>query len=136
MAQPTLLSIAKADLITAERCVDSENKHIKHHAAYHTEQAIEKTLKFLIEAKKGSFPWGHDIAKLVYEAEKYGIMVPKEIKDNADVYTEWEVTSRYYPQKAIRRDTIKKAINITKEWHESKDMRDKNDNSRVKTGDF
>lgn len=29
MAQPTLLSIAKADLITASRLVDSEDKFIK-----------------------------------------------------------------------------------------------------------
>lgn len=47
MAQPTLLSIAKADLITANRLVESEDKFIKHQAAYFTQQSIEKALKYL-----------------------------------------------------------------------------------------
>lgn len=48
MAHPTLLSIAKADLISANRLIESENKFIKHQAAYFTQQSIEKTIKHLI----------------------------------------------------------------------------------------
>lgn len=43
MAQPTLLSIAKADLITANHNVTSDNKFIKHQAAYLTQQSVEKS---------------------------------------------------------------------------------------------
>ena len=38
MAQPTLLAIARADLLTAGKLVKSNNKFQKHHAAYFTQQ--------------------------------------------------------------------------------------------------
>lgn len=42
--KPTMLAIAKADLKTAKKLVDSDDKYEKHIAAYHTQQAMEKTL--------------------------------------------------------------------------------------------
>lgn len=116
MAQPTLLSIAKADLITASRLVDSEDKFIKHQAAYFTQQSIEKTLKYLICLKTGSQPWGHDIEKLVKQTKSLGIQIPARIDKYKTVYTSWEAITRYYPQKIIRRDMIKKAIDTTQQW--------------------
>lgn len=112
---PTLLSIAKADLKTAKRLVDSEDKYEKHIAAYHTQQAIEKVLKYLA-GQKGKNLWGHDITKLVIQCKKLGISVPKTIETNSAMYTEWEVVSRYYPRKAIRRNSIKKAIFTVESW--------------------
>ena len=50
-AKPTLLAFAKADMKTAKKLVYSEDKYEKHIAAYHTQQAIEKTLKYLAEQK-------------------------------------------------------------------------------------
>lgn len=61
MAQPTLLSIAKADLITANHNVTSDNRFIKHQAAYLTQQSVEKTLKYLISLN-GKNCWG-----MIYE---------------------------------------------------------------------
>lgn len=117
MAQPTLLSIAKADLITAGKLVDDENKYVKHQAAYFTQQSIEKTIKYLIGLKTHSQPWGHDIEKLIMQANQFGIKIPKEIEDHKSVYTSWEAVARYYPKKVIRRDAIKRAINVTRNWH-------------------
>lgn len=119
MAQPTLLAIAKADLTTANKLVHSDNKYIKHQAAYFTQQSIEKTLKYLIDLKTGSQPWGHDIEKLIKQAKSCGISVPKIIEDHKTIYSSWEAVTRYYPQAVIRRDTVKKAIQATKEWHSS-----------------
>ncbi len=117
MAQPTLLSIAKADLITASRSVNSKNKFIKHQAAYFTQQSIEKTLKYLIFLRTGSQPWGHSIEKLVIQAKSLEIQVPERIDKYKSVYTSWEAVTRYYPQKIIRRDMIEKAIKIVQQWH-------------------
>ncbi len=58
--QPTLLAIAKADLKTAKHLVGSSDKFQKHQAAYFTQQAVEKTIKYVISQKTGSQPWGHD----------------------------------------------------------------------------
>lgn len=117
MAYPTLLSIAKADLVSAGKLVESENKFIKHQAAYFTQQSIEKTLKYLITLKTGSQPWGHDIEKLVIQAKALGIQIPERIDKYKAVYTSWEAVTRYYPQKIIRRDTIKRAILVVRQWH-------------------
>ena len=117
MAQPTLLAIAKADLLTAKKLVVSENKFQKHQAAYMTQQSIEKTLKYLIQLKTGSLPWGHDIRKLVMQAQLQEIYIPSMIIEKADVYTNWEVVTRYYPAKVIYRSSIMNAINVIVEWH-------------------
>lgn len=117
MAEPTLLSIAAADLRVAERLVDSENKYEKHCSAYHTQQAVEKTIKFIIASRTGVQPWGHDIGKLINKAERSGIRVPKEIADRASAITSWEAEARYFPVKVIRRDVIKRVIDATKRWH-------------------
>lgn len=117
MAQPTLLSIAKADLISASRLVESENKFIKHQAAYFTQQSMEKTLKYLITLNTGLQPWGHDIEKLVKQAKELGIQIPERIDNFKTVYTSWEAITRYYPQKVIRRDMIRKAIGTVQQWH-------------------
>lgn len=115
MTAPTLLSIAKADLRTAKRCVVSEDKYEKHIAAYHTQQAIEKIIKYLA-AQWGLNLWGHNIAKLISQCRETDINIPDEIKRNADVYTMWETISRYYPTQRIRRDSIQKAIRCTEMW--------------------
>lgn len=119
MSQPTLLAIAKADLLTASKLVRSENKFQKHQAAYMTQQSIEKTLKYLIQLQTGSQPWGHDIRKLVLQGESAGISIPSKIIEKADVYTNWEVVTRYYPTKVIYRNSILNAIHVMQDWHKS-----------------
>ena len=118
MAQPTLLSMAKADLVTAKRNVDSDNKFIKHQSAYMTQQSVEKTLKYLISLHKdGLYPWGHDITVLIKEARAYGIYIPDIIVSKAPIITSWEAVTRYYPTKIIRRDSIQKIIDAVANWH-------------------
>ena len=115
MTKPTLLSIAKADLKTAKKCVKSDDKYEKHIAAYHTQQAIEKIIKYRA-AQNGLNLWGHNISKLIAQSQTVGIIIPNEINKNADIYTLWETVSRYYPTKVIRRDSIEKAISVTDQW--------------------
>lgn len=117
MTIPTLLAMAKADLTTAKKLVNSANKYEKHLAAYHTQQAIEKTLKYVIELKLGHQPWGHDIRALVMQGKKAEIYIPAKIEEKADVYTVWETTARYYPTKVIYRNTIAEAMKTIEEWH-------------------
>lgn len=99
--------------------VDSSNKYEKNLSAYHTQQAIEKTIKHLIDSKTGYQPWGHDIEKLVVQADSCGVVIPNYIRSHASMITSWEVITRYYPRKAIRRDTIQRAVNEVLKWHSS-----------------
>jgi len=79
---------------------------------------IEKTIKYLVNLKAGYQPWGHDIGKLIRQADQYKISIPSEIANHQNTYTSWEAVTRYYPTKIIRRDSIEKAIKVVRQWHE------------------
>lgn len=121
MSNVSLLALAKADIKAAEMCVDHKDKLVKLHAAYCTQQAIEKTLKYVISlhTDDGSHPWGHDISKLVLQCKQLKINVPEYIIDKAAVFSSWEADTRYEASIIVRKDVIKKAMGIVKEWHKS-----------------
>ena len=68
-----------ADLHITNNSMNAEEKPIRLLAAYHAQQAIEKTIKLKAEIK-GLNLWGHDIDKLIRECDKNGIdiEVPKQ----------------------------------------------------------
>jgi len=106
-----------ADLKIVDSFYDDSDKALRLQAAYHMQQAIEKTIKLKADIK-GINLWGHDINRLIKECDeaKLDIKIPNYIRENADRFTSWEAESRYYPIKVVRRDSIKKAYDITKEW--------------------
>ena len=81
------------------------------------QQAIEKTIK-LKAGIEGLNLWGHDIGLLLRKCDKSGIdiNIPALIRNKADIITQWEAESRYYPVYVIRKDTIKKLYDITVDW--------------------
>ena len=58
-----------------------------------------------------------------YDVNNIDIDVPSFIRNKADVITHWEAECRYYPVSVVRRDTIKKAYDITLEWLNSGDTK-------------
>ena len=69
-------------------------------AAYHTQQATEKLLKFYLrdvygeDENKKSF-WTHNIATLIERLEEHGMEIDDTIKDYSEDLTNWEAGSRY-----------------------------------------
>ena len=106
-----------ADLKLVANYYNSEDKALRLQAAYHMQQAIEKTIKLKAEIE-GLNLWGHDIEKLIKNCKDKGvdISVPDHIAAKADAITRWEAECRYYPVKVVRKDSIKKAYDITVEW--------------------
>lgn len=106
-----------ADLKLVANYYNSEDKALRLQAAYHMQQAIEKTIKLKAEIE-GLNLWGHDIEKLIKSCKDKGvdISVPDHIAAKADAITRWEAECRYYPVKVVRKDNIKKAYDITVEW--------------------
>lgn len=123
-AQKQYKSLIKADLNIVSNYVDSDDKALRLQAAYHMQQAIEKTIKLKAELK-GLHLWGHDIDILLKKCDdaEIDINVPSTIRDKADVYTHWEAECRYYPVKVVRKDTIKKAYGVVIDWLESDDTK-------------
>lgn len=112
--------LIKADLRIVSNYAESEDKALRLQAAYHMQQAIEKTIKLKAELK-GLTLWGHDIDILLKKCSDAGIdiEVPKLIVEKADMYTHWEAECRYYPIKVVRKDSIKKVYDIVVKWLES-----------------
>ena len=108
----------------ADNYAESEDKALRLQAAYHVQQAIEKTIKLKAELKGVSL-WGHDIDVLLKKCTDAGIdiEVPNIIVDKADMYTHWEAECRYYPIKVVRKDSIRKAYDAVACWLESGDTK-------------
>lgn len=117
-------SLIKADLSIVANYADSDDKALRLQAAYHMQQAIEKTIKLKAEIK-GVQLWGHDIDVLLKKCSDAGIDigVPTTIRAKADVYTHWEAECRYYSIKVVRKDSIKKAYDVLVAWLESGDTK-------------
>lgn len=109
--------LIKADLKLVSDNYDNEDKAVRLQAAYHMQQAVEKTIKLKAEIE-GLNLWGHDIDILIRKCDDHqlDISIPKYIRTHADMITHWEAECRYYPVKSVRRDTIKKVYDITLEW--------------------
>ena len=106
-----------ADLKIAQSYYDSEDKAMRLQAAYHMQQAVEKTIKLKAEIK-GLNLWGHDIGALIKECDdnKVDISIPKEIRLKSRMITGWEADCRYYPVKVVRKDSIKSVYDVEVEW--------------------
>ena len=94
-----------ADLVLAKYSISAEgnpanDEAILNEAAYHTQQAVEKILKFYLRDVYGedetekSFRI-HNIATLETRLIDHGHTIPQELIDNADEITAWEAESRY-----------------------------------------
>lgn len=112
-------ALIKADLKIAADYYASDDKALRQQAAYHAQQAIEKTIKLKAEIC-GLNLWGHEIDVLIKKCDdaNLNIGIPQIIREKADMYTHWEAECRYYPIKVVRKDSIKKAIDTAAEWLE------------------
>jgi HEPN domain-containing protein len=106
-----------ADLRLVVENYADDNKAIRLQAAYHMQQAVEKTIKLKAELE-GLTLWGHDIDVLLKRCDDSGVSidVPKYIRDKADIITHWEAECRYYPITVVRKDSIKKTYDVLVEW--------------------
>ncbi len=106
-----------ADLAIAKRYTNDDNKALRLQAAYHLQQAVEKTIKLKAQLE-GFNLWGHDIDILIKKCKDKGvnISIPKYIKNKADSITNWEAECRYYPVKVVRRDVLNKTYDVIVDW--------------------
>ena len=113
-----------ADLKIVVSYYNDEDKAMRLQAAYHMQQAVEKTIKLKAEIK-GLNLWGHNINRLIKACDDGGIdiEIPRYIKDSAERLTSWEAEGRYYPIKVVRRDSIKKTYEVTVQGLEDGDTK-------------
>ncbi len=122
--QKLFKGIIKADLMIVQNYGKSDDKAERLLAAYHMQQAVEKTIKLKAELA-GVNLWGHDISKLIQDCKKHNIYgkvsIPKYIEDRQVMITKWEANCRYYPMTVIRRDSIMGVYRECSAWLNSGD---------------
>lgn len=111
--QKQFKGIIKADLKAVDSFYDSSDKSLRLLAAYHMQQAVEKTIKLKAEMQ-GINLWGHNIERLIKECDdnNIDIGIPEHIRKKSIEITRWEAECRYYPVKVVRKDTLKKIFEI------------------------
>ncbi|MCD8073927.1 MAG: hypothetical protein LUF27_02625 [Lachnospiraceae bacterium] len=58
----------------------------------------------------------HDIDHLCALATSLGVTIPREIRANARMYSEWEASGRYDLHFVARKDSINKALRLAEEF--------------------
>lgn len=113
-------ALIKADLKLVLDNYQNSDKAVRLQAAYHMQQAVEKTIKLKAEIE-GLNLWGHEIDVLIKKCDDNNISIgiPKLIRNKADKITHWEAECRYYPVTVVRKDSIKNVYDATIEWLET-----------------
>ena len=118
MVKYDLLARASSDIQVAEIIIQEFSDQIyTDQAAYHTQQAIEKTFKYhLSMGTKEPFPRVHDFEILCEFAEKHSVSYPEWIKKNAVLLTEFESGTRYGTDLIAARSTVMRFIELSKQY--------------------
>lgn len=96
MKQKTKMSLAYDDMYTAKLLLSTRHDEgLVRIAAYHTQQALEKTLKFILEENGEQLVKTHDLSILISNLDKIGISIPKAIIEIHTIVTHWESMTRY-----------------------------------------
>jgi HEPN domain-containing protein len=110
----TLLDRANADLAVAKlitACEKTDESQIDI-AAYHLQQAVEKSLKFMLNSAGRSHPRTHDIYVLAQQLDRYKFAIPEWVMENADVLNEYETRTRYGAQLVASRSKIEGLLGL------------------------
>jgi len=92
----SLLDAAKADMKASHAILSLYDDDLSINlAAYHIQQAVEKSLKFRINMLGESFPQTHNIGHLIDVLEKLNETLPDWLLFEARRLTEFEAQSRY-----------------------------------------
>ncbi|MEF9960867.1 MAG: HEPN domain-containing protein [Niameybacter sp.] len=113
----SLLELAKYDMRTAQLVITTNtDEGAIRHGAYLTQQAVEKTLKFILSELRQTYPLTHNIQDLVVKLNGLGIEIPSEIVGMALVLTSWEAKSRYAGNFSANFKQVSQAIRIANEF--------------------
>lgn len=108
----TMLDKAKSDLRVAGKIVKSLNGDEGELciAAYHLQQALEKTIKHQIEMKGKPYRFTHDFGELLKDFEDIEAEMPSKIKESLYLITSWESKTRYIKGYRVDYNLIMKMI--------------------------
>jgi HEPN domain-containing protein len=110
----TLLDRAKADLSTAEMVIDSGGDDVTVDiAAYHCQQCVEKTVKFLIQMQGDSFAPSHET--YAYLEDLKDETIKEKVRRIAFTIDAWSNQIRYHHSIISNKRAVVEVLDICRE---------------------
>jgi HEPN domain-containing protein len=112
-----LFEIAKADARIARLTLDSLQDELSINiAAYHTQQAIEKLLKSVLNLSGVTYPATHNLSLLMDLATQKQIAYPDWLDEVSFMLNAWSTQTRYNASFVAARRDVLKILGRLEEW--------------------
>lgn len=116
----SLLNRAESDIQIARLLLSPQgnptnDEMITDQAAYHTQQAIEKALKYQSEMLGIEYKKTHNLVGIIADLENNGFSVSEELKYRSVLISDWEASSRYSDDFNVVKSEVEKAIQLYEE---------------------
>jgi len=112
----TYVDLIKADLKCVRLFVDGTDEADLNIAAYHCQQAVEKTCGYIAQKLGISGPRTHKIEKWVEFLQEHSVVVPSIIDQKAEEISSWQSQSRYNINFVVAKREIKSITEATEKW--------------------
>ena len=112
----TYVDLIKADLKCIRLFVEGTDEADLNIAAYHCQQAVEKTCGYISQKLGISGPRTHKIEKWVEFLQEHSVVVPSIIDQKAEEISSWQSQSRYNINFVVAKREVKTIAEATEKW--------------------
>ena len=114
MCDVRLFRSAFMDFLTAKQIYETpyNDEMYLNNAAYHLQQAVEKTLKGALECVGITVPNTHKITKLIAMISHHGahLQITEWLDDHSEVLSSWEAETRYNMDFLVEKRKLDRAV--------------------------
>lgn len=119
MNNETLFDKAKQNLKVAESIYSTiaiNDEAYLNYVGYHIQQALELSIKYMLEMNGVNYPKTHDIDQLIRLANinNVNLYLNEYIDDHSEMFSLWEARTRYILNYRLERRKIERSLSETK----------------------
>ena len=123
MNNETLFDKAKQNLKVAESIYSTiaiNDEAYLNYVGYHIQQALELSIKYMLEMNGVNYPKTHDIDQLIRLANinNVELYLNEYIDDHSEMFSLWEARTRYILNYRLEKRKIERSLTETKSYFE------------------
>lgn len=121
MNNETLFDKAKQNLKVAESIystIATNDEAYLNYVGYHIQQALELSIKYMLEMNGVNYPKTHDIDQLIRLANinNVDLYLNEYIDDHSEMFSLWEARTRYILNYRLEKRKIERSLTETKSY--------------------
>ena len=121
MNNETLFDKAKQNLKVAESIYSTiaiNDEAYLNYVGYHIQQALELSIKYMLEMNGVNYPKSHDIDQLIRLANinNVELYLNEYIDDHSEMFSLWEARTRYILNYRLEKRKIERSLTETKSY--------------------